>query len=244
MDNKVLIFDIWAELAHFRKPFTTTSPLTYSIPPRTAITGILGAIIGLDKGKNNNIFNISSSNVAIKILNPIKKTRKNINYINTKDLKEFRITKGRTQIKLELLCNPKYRLFVNHKESEIYNCLKSNLNQHKSFYTVSLGLSENIANYEYLGEFSYRTIDDENDWKEIDSVYNLTIHKNSNLAKTDMFDLKNGEYFTENIPGEMSEDREVKEYYEVLFERNGKKLKTKYPQYILIEDLNEKILWL
>ena len=50
--KKVLVFDIWSEYGHFKKPYTTTSPLTFSIPSRTALTGIIGAILGIEKGMN------------------------------------------------------------------------------------------------------------------------------------------------------------------------------------------------
>ena len=35
------------------------------------------------------------------------------------------------------------------------------------------------------------------------------------------------EYFSEVMPGEMGEAREVTDYSEILFERNGKKIKAK-----------------
>jgi CRISPR-associated protein Cas5h len=47
---KVLVFDITSDYAHFRKPYTTTSALTYSVPPRTAIVGLVGNIIGVKSG--------------------------------------------------------------------------------------------------------------------------------------------------------------------------------------------------
>ena len=47
--DKLLVFDIGSEYGHFRKFNTTTSPLTYSIPTRPAITGLLGAILGIER---------------------------------------------------------------------------------------------------------------------------------------------------------------------------------------------------
>ena len=46
---KVLVFDIYGDLAHFRKFYTTSSPLTFPFPPPSTIKGMLGAIIGVDK---------------------------------------------------------------------------------------------------------------------------------------------------------------------------------------------------
>ncbi|MEW6070945.1 MAG: CRISPR-associated protein Cas5, partial [Candidatus Thermoplasmatota archaeon] len=42
-----LVFTIKGQFAHWRKWFTTTSPLTYSFPPRTAVIGLIGAILGV-----------------------------------------------------------------------------------------------------------------------------------------------------------------------------------------------------
>ena len=46
---KIIVFDIKGKFAHFRKFYTNSSSLTYGIPPRTAICGILAAILGLER---------------------------------------------------------------------------------------------------------------------------------------------------------------------------------------------------
>ena len=45
--GKVIVFDIWAPYAYFRKPYTTTTALTFNFIPRSAIEGIIGAILGI-----------------------------------------------------------------------------------------------------------------------------------------------------------------------------------------------------
>ena len=111
--SKIIIFDIWGDYAHFKKPYTTTSPLTYSIPSRTALTGIIGAIMGIRKDKNNEDLNYSKCNLSIRIMNPIKKTIINQNLINTKTAEKMSRMKskgGRTQIRIENLKDVKYNL--------------------------------------------------------------------------------------------------------------------------------------
>ena len=44
-----IIFDVYGEYGHFRKFNTTTSPLTYSIPTPSAIFGLLGAVLGIER---------------------------------------------------------------------------------------------------------------------------------------------------------------------------------------------------
>jgi CRISPR-associated protein Cas5h len=74
MDN-VLVFDVWGEYAHFRKYYTTTSPLTFSIPPRTAICGLIAGIIGIDKDAYLRDFTKEKADIAVRILAPVKKVR-------------------------------------------------------------------------------------------------------------------------------------------------------------------------
>ncbi len=88
--KEVLIFDISSEYGHFRKYNTTTSPLTYSIPTRTAIAGILGAILGMEREIAEGIFpdgaipvqeffSKMNSDIAVQIINQVKKENVAVN---------------------------------------------------------------------------------------------------------------------------------------------------------------------
>lgn len=211
---KVLVFDVWGEFGHFRKHYTTTSPLTYSIPPRTAIAGMIGAIEGLGKDEYLNYFSKEDANIAVKICCPIKKTRIAENLIDTKIAPMMSRIKTRTQIRFEVLKDVKYRIYFSHSSEEVYNELYSMLKEHKSVYTLCLGLSEHIANYEFVGEMeAVSEISDSE--REIHSVI-----PEKKLLKINFEEGK--EYFSETIPIEMLLDREVVEYSKVLFEKNGK----------------------
>lgn len=91
--KELLIFDIKGEYGHFRKYNTTTSPLTYSIPTRTAIAGMLGAILGMEREICDGLypegaepvqefFSKEQSGVAVQIINPVKKENVGFNLIN------------------------------------------------------------------------------------------------------------------------------------------------------------------
>lgn len=70
--KKLLCFDIWADYAHFKKYYTTTSPLTFSIPPKTSIYGIIGAILGMGKNEYLYYFQPGMCQIGIQIMKPIK----------------------------------------------------------------------------------------------------------------------------------------------------------------------------
>ncbi|MDI3548462.1 MAG: CRISPR-associated protein Cas5h [Halanaerobiales bacterium] len=72
---KVLAFDLKGDYAHFKKYYTTTSPLTFSLPPKTVIYGIVGAILGFSKERDNkeyylNFFQDKKCSIGIKVINP------------------------------------------------------------------------------------------------------------------------------------------------------------------------------
>lgn len=235
--SKVIVFDIWGNYAHFRKPYTTTSPLTYSIPSRTALTGIIGAIMGIEKEKNNETLNYSKCNLSLKILNPIKKVLINQNLINTKTAKmmsRMDSKGGRTQIRFEKLKDVKYRVYVEMFDENMYKILLNNLKEHSPVYTPSFGISEDLANFSFVDEVNYKTNKGD---IELDSVLNMENISPQNIK----FEIEK-EYFADTYALEMKEDREVLKYGEILIERQGKKIMVKDLEYISLES-NENIRW-
>ena len=152
MMDKVLVFDIAADYAHFKKYYTTTSPLTFAIPPKTTLYGLIGAVLGLDKEVYLNQFQPGDCQIGIKIKKPITKTRISLNLINTKNATLMSRIENRTQIRTEYLKNVEYRIYFHHKNNELYKNLKKQLKEHKAVYSISLGLSENLANFKFIGE--------------------------------------------------------------------------------------------
>ncbi len=83
--------------------YTTSSPLTYSFPPRTALSGLIGAIVGFDKEDYFRHFLRKDAKIGCKILEPIKKVRIGENLINTKIAVKMHLIKNRNQIRLEFV---------------------------------------------------------------------------------------------------------------------------------------------
>ena len=221
--EQVLIFDIWGTYAHFRRFYTTTSPLTFPIPPRTALCGLIGAIIGLEKENNEYLryFRLNEASIGLRLLKPVKKVMIAENLIHTK--KEgcegvgMNLIKKRTQIGFEFLKDPKYRIYFYHTDKAIYQQLKENLRSHKSVYTPCFGLSENIANFEFVGEFKIKS-ETGGEYVQINSV--LPTEKIAEKEGIN-FNLE-GEYFSIRVPIELNLDRVVTKYGNIFFERTGK----------------------
>ena len=73
--DSVLVFDVWGEYGHFRKYYTTTSPLTFAMPPRTALSGLIAGIIGLDKTEYLKYFSKQNAQIAVRNPFPYKKSK-------------------------------------------------------------------------------------------------------------------------------------------------------------------------
>jgi len=220
---KILAFDIWGDYGHFRKFYTTSSPLTFSFPPPSTIKGIIGAILGIDKTEYLKVFNSQECKVSVRLINPIKKIRIGLNLINTKDGYWIPFKKKhhepRTQIRTEFLKDPHFRLYFTHTNKEIFDKFTNFLKEHKSVYTVSLGLSELIADFEYIDILETEKCT--NFSSEVVSPFS-----SSNLLENTLQIEEGKKYFKEKMPVIMNSDRIVEQYDNIIFEPTGKAIKT------------------
>lgn len=233
--DKVLVFDIWGDLGHFKKPYTTTSPLSYAFPPRTTIAGMISAIIGLDKNEYADHFTKQISNIGIRIINPVKKIRISQNLIDTKTAKLFSKIRQRTQIRIEYIKDPKYRIYFQHQDKRLFEKLNVLLTNHESVYTLCMGLSELLANFRYVGQFAIERIPN----KEPVKIQSVVPEQKAEIEEFE----KGKEYFSVNIPLEMNRERIVSQFGTVLYERNGKSLLVKTKDAFKVEN-GEQILFL
>jgi CRISPR-associated protein Cas5h len=191
--------------------------------------GIVGAILGLDKKEYLDHFQTGKSKIGIAIRNPIKKTRINLNLINTKSAKLMSRIDNRTQIKTEYLKDVKYRIYFHHQDDKIYNKLKNYLKKHKSVYSISLGLSENLANFKFINEFETVKINNNEEWIDLPTVLRVD---EDYLSKGDIdFSQSDREYYSDKVALEMKPGREVTDYGKIVFEGQGKNITAKPKEY-------------
>src|SRR5208283_1375765 len=205
---KVLVFDIWGDYAHFRKFYTTSSPLTFSFPPPPTIAGIMGAIYGAGKDEYLNIFAPIKCRLALKIVSPVRKVRMGINLINTKGNYWQPVKKKnhapRTQIRTEFLKDPHFRIYAAHKDEKVFNKLGQSIKEHRCIYSVSLGLSELLADFRFIA--IYEAEESHTGLAELSTpIRAANFHSDS-----DGLVIEPGKkYFKEKIPIRMNPDRVV-----------------------------------
>lgn len=242
--KEILIFDISSEYGHFRKYNTTTSPLTYSIPTRTAIAGVMGAILGMEREIVDGVypegavpvqefFGKANCDIAVQILNPIKKDNVAINLINTKT-SFFDLSKaGRTQIEFELLKEPRFRIFLAMKDVETQQKLAERIRLKRHHFSPYLGLAQFTATVDYVQITTAEYIQYHgDDFVELISAVNLSKVIGEQPVAFDYSAM----YSANNMPVEMNRVREVQEYSEILIEKNGLPVKAKVREYYSVKE--------
>ncbi len=151
---KVLIFEISGEFAHFKPYDTTSTKLSYPFPTPPTVLGMIGAILGLSKQDQQylKILNDANTKVAVSILNPVKKLHWGLNLLNTKG-NIVDLSNGHTQVLTEFIKDARYRIIVSMEKQDLYNSLKERLEKKESYYDLCLGITECLADFEFVGEY-------------------------------------------------------------------------------------------
>jgi len=242
-----LVFDLFADFGHFKVPYTTTSPLTLPVPSRTAVYGIIGAVVGLDKKDYLSHFQGEDCQMALAVKRPVKKIRIAENLINTKNVNEtFMFARMNSHkaaphspTRIEFLKEPGYRIYLHHRDREIFDKVCRHLENHHTVYTISLGISECLANFEYIGLFDAQYIENNKEFVELNSILPLQW-----LSSSGNLDLEGENYLIRvHLPLEMKPNRELVKTGDFLVEANGKSIKVRLPSYYRIDPLNENIIF-
>lgn len=229
--DKVLVFDLIGEYAHFRKYYTTTSPLTFLFPPRTAVLGLVGAILGYEKDTWVESLAPEVCDIAVQIISSDRKgSRKGILKENwrkgTPRFSKRGFSLGEiqdiSQIPLEVLRDAMFRVYFSHRDQETFRLLKEFIKEHKSVYTPCLGLSEFLCDIQGYGKLEYNA----QPYSGVLPVEISTVIPQSLFRdKGDPIEYEVGkEYFEIIVPNHVDKHRQF-DYSKVFFERNGKLIK-------------------
>jgi CRISPR-associated protein Cas5h len=157
---EVISFDISGKIAHFRKYYANNTALSFSIPPRTTIMGMLAAICGLPKDSYYELFSSKNIDIGIALLSRTKKTIHRLNLMRVLGLSDFRGIKGRIQTPFEIVTGENinnsiitYRVFLrplNIGEKD-YIRLKELIKTKGNNFALTLGAASfnaSLSNYQ------------------------------------------------------------------------------------------------
>lgn len=229
ISKTALIFDVSGEYGHFRKFNTTTSPLTYSIPTPSAIFGLLGAVLGIEREDSHNkiregtehlreVFSSKNASVAVRPLSEIKKVNIGFNLLDTGSYQSFFNVTNRTQIEYEILKDPKFRIYLNW-DHRLKGELIERLKNKRFHFNPYLGISQMTSNIDFVGEMELVEIS-EKDYIDFNTAINLSEIQSVN-SPIDIDYIKERVFQVETFPLDMQIDRTIKRYGEILVEMNG-----------------------
>ncbi len=218
--NRVLIFDVKADYAHYKQIYMTTSALTYPLPFKTAIYGLVGAIIGLEKEKNQYLQSFQNGNcqIALQLLEPVRTQRIPMNLSGEPGA----IKGNRKPTLMEFISRQKLRIYFQHKDNELTNNLSQHLKNHTSVYTPTLGLANLLADFNWVKECEWQ---EQSNTKQATEIHSI-IPKNSFVKfDTDSTYYKGNQIVEVNQYAlEMDMERNVTERDSMIFDRAGKSI--------------------
>jgi CRISPR-associated protein Cas5h len=161
----MFVFEIWGKFASFRDPFTISQNISLSIPPKTAVAGMMASILGIEEYLGRDDF--SDFGYSVVALNPIRKKSFSQNYINDYTSKvqthlnslkkgDFeKVGKGlrdnkspQKPINRELLLDVRYLIFV--KRFKYEDKISSYLKNRISRFPLYLGNSEFAGGFRFV----------------------------------------------------------------------------------------------
>lgn len=236
MVREFVVFDVMSDIAHFRRQYAITTALTFPAPPRTALCGLVGAILGMPKNSSLEWFRDSEAVFALQLISPLRTGHVSINLLQTKDtpkvegIQTFRpkSENPHTAMRYEIIRDPHYRVWFSHPD--LGPKLSTTLTKGATHYTPCLGLAWMIA---WFGDL-VRTIRAE----EITGETGLQSFA-SPIRTADLTEVSWNEesvYQRIRMPAEMLPTRQVERYEEYLLETTGRTIQASLCRFWRCED--------
>lgn len=203
-----VMFDCSSDMALFRKPYTTTSSVSFAFPPPSAIAGLVSAIVGLDNGASGNASyadywkELTGTRVAVALLRQTRWLRAAVNFWNVKNPQKT----PHIQVKHQFVSSPRYRVYVS---GGIEARLCEHLERGTFIYTPCLGVAYAIAQIDYIGSCDPQPIEDEE--VRVNTVIPWADEgMELNLAES-------GGVFSERVPFRLTTERALAESVKVVY---------------------------
>lgn len=226
---EILQLDVGGKLAHFRKYYANNTAMSFSIPPRTTIMGMLAAILGRERDSYYEELASERIRISVRVMSPIKKTFHRLNFLSIKSKSDFDGSGGRIQTPFEVVSGYDigkdmviYRLYISYSEDgkDTFAELKDKVLQKKQHFALTLGTANFTASLLGVRLFEANLI------QETAAEELVTIHSAvpSDAVERLDFDRQSAEDSLQMVEEELlpadfvkNHDRELKKMNRVLF---------------------------
>lgn len=242
---EIIQFDISGKFAHFRKYYANNTALTYSLPPRTAVMGMLAAIDGMPRDTYYEELASDRIRIGVAAKTPIKKNFHRLNFLSIKSSGDFRksfdsdfrgMAGNPIQTPFEVITghdvnkdNVRYRIFLGSTDAGMnaFQALKKRLMAREWVYAPTLGTANfnaSIADIVYYNEEQIIEKQAISEYIAFDSAVN-----SENV--TDLIFEKDALAFVEEelLPADFvaNNNRELSKMNRILFTTGGSLIKVK-----------------
>ena len=234
-EREFISFEVAGDLAHFRRQYAITTALTYPAPPRTALCGLVGALLGLPKNDGLAHLGDDEAIFGLRLLEPLRTGHVSINLVQTKGgLLMWRKSENpHTAMRYEIIRSPRYRVLFSHAElgPRLFDVLAAG----EAYYTPCLGLAWMLASLE--GEPQRLRGSDERPAIDTGEVRDFF-----SPVRTDALDgeMEWGDdqciYQRVRMPAVMRPDRQVTRYQEYIVETTGRPVRARLNAYWQLDD--------
>ncbi len=149
---KALKFQIDGNWAHFKKPETNNNPLTHDFITKTALIGLIGAVLGIERDVMRPLFPQLSEDLlyGVEILNRVNKQSWAFTMRRAVNVME------KAPKQMEFLRNPGYTILIglaNQRSEGIFEQFSKSLSTFETKFPPVLGLHNCPANLGVAAEF-------------------------------------------------------------------------------------------
>lgn len=252
---KIISFYLKGKMAHFRRYYSNSSSLTYSIPPRTTIIGIIAGLLGWERDTYYDAFSRENCNIAVSSITPIKKCVHKLNLLKVESINELNGSSGfHTQTATEFVFPfdiktgyISYQVWISHKDPSIMLQLEKMFKQYYPAYgtqgiSMALGSAYNLGWIEYDSLTEGEECTDDIGRKLISSAL-----PQKNIDRIMIKDMFSTEYrlVREEIPMEFDRNRRItsESLSNMVFDLNGNAIPAIVSRCVKLKD-NTNITWM
>lgn len=167
LPDRCLVCTVSGDWGHFRRIDRTVTKQTYRLPPRTTVSGLLAAIVGVGRDEYYDTFAADRSAIGIEVCSDLQTTTQPTLGLGTNPSETYARAggTGQTTVQVEFpdstdnrqihsyeyVVDPEYRLYIATEDAAFYRSLRERLERGTSHYTPTLGLSELLADVSVPG---------------------------------------------------------------------------------------------
>ncbi|MCP2239496.1 CRISPR-associated protein Cas5 [Thermoanaerobacterium thermosaccharolyticum] len=250
---KVVSFSVNGKMAHFRKVHSNASVLSYFLPPRTTISGIVAGLLGMERDTYYETFSIDNCKIAVACQMPIKKCMQKLNHLMIKSKNDLNgSAENHSQAATELVIPlnirtgyVSYQIWIHHSDNNIMEKLEWIVNDMPMYYTqgisVALGTAFNLGWIEKKGVYEAEEV-----YKSdvVDMYSAIPMEYIDDIKLQNMTD-RWYRLIKEEVPLEFTKGRKITErgLKNILINIEGSPIKVTAKQYVKLDNgLN--IMWM